>query len=81
MKILIATTNFPRWQGDFRVPFIYEAAKAIQAKGHQVRVVTMHNPGSQEHELMEGLEVFRVRYLPENKEKLQQDAAGIPAAW
>jgi hypothetical protein len=81
MKILIATTNFPRWQGDFRVPFIYEAAKAIQAKGNQVRVVTMHNPGSQEHELMEGLEVFRVRYLPEDKEKLQQDAAGIPAAW
>jgi len=81
MKILIATTNFPRWQGDFRVPFIYEAAKAIQAKGNTVRVVTMHNPGSQEHELMEGLEVFRVRYLPEEKEKLQQDAAGIPAAW
>lgn len=81
MKILIATTNFPRWQGDFRVPFIYEAAKAIQAKGNQVRVVTMHNPGSQEHELMEGLEVFRVRYLSEDKEKLQQDAAGIPAAW
>ena len=81
MKILIATTNFPRWQGDFRVPFIYEAAKAIQAKGNTVRVVTMHNPGSREHELMEGLEVFRVRYLPEDKEKLQQDAAGIPAAW
>ncbi len=81
MKILIATTNFPRWQGDFRVPFIYEAAKAIQAKGNTVRVVTMHNPGSREHELMEGLEVFRVRYLPEDQEKLQQDAAGIPAAW
>ena len=81
MKILIATTNFPRWQGDFRVPFIYEAAKAIQAKGNTVRVVTMHNPGSREHEMMEGLEVFRVRYLPEDKEKLQQDAAGIPAAW
>lgn len=81
MKILIATTNFPRWQGDFRVPFIYEAAKALQAKGNTVRVVAMHNPGSREHELMEGLEVFRVRYLPEEKEKLQQDAAGIPAAW
>lgn len=81
MKILIATTNFPRWQGDFRVPFIYEAAKAIQAKDNTVRVVTMHNPGSREHEMMEGLEVFRVRYLPEDKEKLQQDAAGIPAAW
>ncbi|MEL7645826.1 MAG: glycosyltransferase family 4 protein [Anaerolineaceae bacterium] len=81
MNILIATTNFPRWQGDFRVPFIYEAAKAIQAKGNSVRVVTMHNPGSQEYERMEGLEVFRVRYLPDSKEKLQQDAAGIPAAW
>jgi len=30
MKIAIATTNFPRWKDDFRVPFIIDAAKAIQ---------------------------------------------------
>jgi len=81
MKILIVTTNFPRWPGDFRVPFIYEAAKALHAKENTVRIVTMHNPGAKEHEYMDEMEVFRVRYLPEEKENLQKDAAGIPAAW
>jgi glycosyltransferase involved in cell wall biosynthesis len=81
MKILILTTNFPRWKGDFRVPFIFEAARAMHAKGHTVRVITMHNPGAANHEILDGLEVFRARYLPEKLETLQQDAAGIPAAW
>jgi len=81
VKIVILTTNFPRWKGDFRVPFIYEAARAIHAKGHTVRIITMHNPGAAEMETMDGMEVFRIRYLPEKFENLQQDAAGIPAAW
>jgi glycosyltransferase involved in cell wall biosynthesis len=81
MNILIVTTNLPRWKGDFRVPFILEAAKAVNGKGHHVRVLTMHNPGSAEHEWIDGIEIFRIRYLPEKHETLQKDAAGIPAAW
>ena len=81
MKVLIVTTNLPRWQGDFRVPFILEAAKAVQRKGNQVRILTMHQPGSLEHEWIDGIEIFRIRYLPEKHESLQKDAAGIPAAW
>ena len=81
MKIAIVTTNFPRWQGDFRVPFIYEAARAIQAKGHTVRVITMHQPDAAEHEIMDGIEIIRAKYLPEKHEILQKDAAGIPSAW
>jgi len=81
MKIAIVTTNFPRWEGDFRVPFIFDAAKAIQAKGHEVRVITTHQPGAAEYEVMQGLEVFRAKYLPEKYEVMQKDAAGIPEAW
>lgn len=81
MKIAIVTTNFPRWEGDFRVPFIFDAAKAIQAKGHEVRVITTHQPGAAEYEVIQGLEIFRAKYLPEKYEVLQKDAAGIPAAW
>ncbi len=81
MKIAIVSTNFPRWEDDFRVPFIIDAAKAIQAKGHTVRIITLHQPGSAEHEWIDGLEVFRARYLPEKYEVLQKDAAGLPAAW
>jgi glycosyltransferase involved in cell wall biosynthesis len=81
MKIAIVTTNFPRWEGDFRVPFIIDAARAIQAKGHSIRIITPHQPGSKRHEIIEGMEVFRAKYLPEKLEVLQKDAAGLPAAW
>lgn len=81
MRICICSTNFPRWAGDFRVPFIYEAARAVQEQGHFVRVVTMHTPGAKDSESFDGLEVIRLRYLPERWEILQRDAAGIPSAW
>ena len=81
MKVCIATTNFPRWRGDFRVPFIYEAARAISRHGLQVRVLTMHTPGASTHEFFDDIEVFRAKYLPENMEVLQKDASGIPEAW
>ena len=81
MKIAIVTTNFPRWEGDFRVPFIIDVARAIQAKGHTVRIITLHQPGAQKYEIFEGLEIFRAKYLPEKFEVLQKDSAGLPAAW
>jgi glycosyltransferase involved in cell wall biosynthesis len=81
MKICIVTTNFPRWPGDLRVPFIYEASLALQRQGCQVRVIATHNPGAKTHEWMDGIEVIRPRYLPDRFEVLQRDTAGMPAAW
>lgn len=81
MKVTICTTNFPRWKGDFRVPFILEAARAISHHGNEVKVLTMHTPGAATHEFFEEIEVFRANYLPEKMEVLQKDASGIPEAW
>lgn len=81
IKVCIATTNFPRWKGDFRVPFIYEAARGVNKHGHQVRILTMHTPGASTREFFGDIEIFRARYLPENMEVLQKDASGIPEAW
>ncbi len=81
MKVAICTTNFPRWQGDFRVPFILEAARAISHHGNEVKVLTMHTPGASTHEYFDEIEVFRAKYLPEKLEVLQKDASGIPEAW
>ena len=44
MKICIATTNFPRWKGDHRAPFIFELARALKEEGHAIRVATLHTP-------------------------------------
>lgn len=81
MKVTICTTNFPRWKGDFRVPFILEAARAISNQGNEVKVLTMHTPKAATHEFFEEIEVFRAKYLPEKMEVLQKDASGIPEAW
>jgi len=81
LKVAICTTNFPRWQGDFRVPFILEAARAISHHGNEVKVLTMHTPGASTHEYFDEIEVFRAKYLPEKLEVLQKDASGIPEAW
>jgi glycosyltransferase involved in cell wall biosynthesis len=81
MKVCILTTAFPRWETDNRAPFIYNAAQAITALGYQVRVIAMHTPGSSNHEILNGIEVFRPRYLPDHLENLQNDRGGIPSAW
>ena len=75
MKILILSTNFPRWQGDTRAPFILGVARALQRMGNQVRVVTMHNPDAALREEMDGVEVRRVRYAPDGRETLHQGGA------
>lgn len=75
------TTAFPRWYGDGRGAFIYEAAQAIKRQGCEVQVVAMHVPGAKTHEWMDGIEVIRPRYLPERWEILARDSAGLPQAW
>ena len=57
MKICIATTAFPRWQGDFRGIFVFEAARALASRGCEVKVVAMHNPGAKTHENWDGIEL------------------------
>ena len=80
-KVLIITTAFPRWMGDGRGNFVYEAAQAVRRQGWQVRVIAMHTPGAKTHEWMDGIEVIRPRYLPERWEILAKDSAGLPQAW
>jgi glycosyltransferase involved in cell wall biosynthesis len=82
MRVCIVTTAFPRWPGDDRGIFILEAARAIQAQGVCVKVVSMHSPGAKAHEVLESVEVYRPRYLwPDRFEVLQKEGGGLPIAW
>ena len=81
MKVCIVTTQFPRWIGDHRAPFVYEAARALQARGLAVRVVAMHRPGVKVKENWHGIEIIRPRYLPEKWEVLQTESGGLPDVW
>lgn len=81
MKICIVTTAFPRWENDSRAPFILEAAKAISLQGVDVKVIASHSPGAKTHEFIDGIEIYRPRYLPLKWENLHQEPGGIPEAW
>ena len=81
MKICIATTSFPRWNGDHRAPFIFGLAQALKEEGHAIRVATLHTPGALGQEVMDSIEVQRMHYLPERLEVLQKEDGGMPVAW
>jgi len=82
MRVCFVTTNFPRYVGDSEGTFIWEAARAIAAQGHQVRVIAQHWAGYPTYEWMEDIEVIRPRYwFPENKEILRHPGGGIPIIW
>ena len=82
LKILEVTTLFPRWQGDWRGPIIWQIACALQRKGVDVTVISMHGPGSPREEVVDGVRILRPRYMwPTRYEVLQGTGGGLPAAW
>jgi glycosyltransferase involved in cell wall biosynthesis len=82
LSVLVATTSFPRWKGDYRGTFIWEGCRALAALGAQVQVVAPHAPGSPMHEAIGDVEIFRPRYLlPERWELLLETPGGLPLLW
>src|SRR4030042_2787460 len=82
LTILVATTSFPRWEGDYRGTFIWEGCRALSDLGVRVRVVAPHAAGAKTHEEMGDVEIFRPRYmLPEGWEVLLSTPGGLPVLW
>lgn len=82
MQVCIVTTAFPRWRNDSLGTFVFEAARALSRQGVKVNVVALHAPHAKVWENMEGINVYRPRYLwPENLEILQKYKGGLPTLW
>jgi glycosyltransferase involved in cell wall biosynthesis len=82
LSVCVATTSFPRWEGDYRGTFIWDACRALSALGVRVLVVAPHAAGAKTHEDLEGVEIFRPRYLrPERWEILLNTPGGLPVLW
>lgn len=70
-KVLLVTSNFPRWPGDSTTPFVLHIAQDLIALGWQVQVLAPHAPGARIEERIDGVPVRRFRYLwPESQQKL-----------
>ena len=63
MKLLIVTSNYPRWHGDTTTPFVHNFAKQLVENGHTVRVLAPHYKGAKTNEMYDGVEIKRFRYL------------------
>jgi glycosyltransferase involved in cell wall biosynthesis len=75
-KILVLTSTFPRWKGDFTPPFVYELEKRL-TKDFEIHILAPHYQGAKKEEMMEGLHVHRFQYFwPTQWQKLC-DASGI----
>jgi glycosyltransferase involved in cell wall biosynthesis len=82
LSVCVATTSFPRWEDDYRGTFVWEACRALAALGVRVLVVAPHAAGAKTREEMQGVEIFRPRYLrPERWEILLNTPGGLPVVW
>lgn len=62
-RVLILTSNFPRWKGDSTTPFVLHIAQDLQDLGWQVDVLAPHAEGAARSEVLEGVRVERFRYM------------------
>ena len=70
-RICLLTSNFPRWPGDSTTPFVLHLAQDLMDLGWQVDVLAPHAPGARRSEILNGVPVYRFRYLwPESRQTL-----------
>lgn len=62
-RILVVTSNFPRWQDDSTTPFVLTLAVDLKALGWEIDVVAPHAPGAERFAVMSGVNVYRFRYF------------------
>ena len=71
------TSTYPRWAGDTEPAFVHALCRKL-ATHFDIRVIAPHAPGAACSESLDGVQVFRFRYLPERWETLAY-GGGIPA--
>lgn len=63
-RVLLVTSNYPRWAGDSTTPFVHDIARDLTDLGWVVTVLAPHAPGASRHEWLDGIEIIRFRYMP-----------------
>ncbi len=71
-KLLIVTTNFPRWEGDPHSPWLVHLLGLLRERGFEIEILAPAYAGSRSHEIR-GMRVHRFRYAPAAWETLTHD--------
>ena len=72
------TTSYPRWMGDPASPFVEGLARALVRRGHRIMVIAPWDRGALRRELLEGVDVMRVRYWPVSGGERLAYRGGVP---
>lgn len=68
-KLLIVTTNYPRWEGDPHSPWLVHLLGLLRERGFEIEVLAPAYAGSRSHTI-QGMPVHRFRYAPARWETL-----------
>lgn len=71
-RVLIVTTNFPRWEGDPHSPWLVELLTMLRERGLGIDILAPAYAGQGSHRV-HGFEVRRFRYAPARWETLTHD--------
>jgi glycosyltransferase involved in cell wall biosynthesis len=86
MRVVFLTHNYPRHPDDLAGAFLAPLARALQGRGHEVRVIAPSDQGRGGEDLVDGISVTRVRYAAPGRERYaysgrMQEALASPAGW
>lgn len=62
-RLLVVTSNYPRWEGDSTTPFVLDLTRHLVDRGWAADVLAPHAPGAAVDETLAGVPVHRFRYL------------------
>lgn len=62
-RLLVVTSNYPRWAGDSTTPFVADLTRSLVDRGWEADVLAPHAPGAARDEELAGIPVHRFRYL------------------
>ncbi len=62
-RLLVVTSNYPRWAGDSTTPFVLDLTRALADRGWAADVLAPHAPGAAREEALGDIPVHRFRYL------------------
>jgi glycosyltransferase involved in cell wall biosynthesis len=62
-RLLVLTSNYPRWEGDSTTPFVLHLNQQLAARGWAVDVLAPHAPDAARDEVLGDVPIHRFRYL------------------
>lgn len=69
-RILVTTSTFPRWKNDTEPSFVFDLCNYLHSQGMEIDVLAPHAHGAEQHEILDGINVYRYQYFFSGLQKL-----------